>query len=112
MVTSGVITSCMTGKMNAIAGLISTMTTCTWPACSAMICSGLGNILIFLVGGGDLTIQQLTTEKAPALDDLSAEDMNIIFNNRVANIQKIYPYVTGYIKLYPSALFKWCQSVL
>jgi hypothetical protein len=55
---------------------------------------GLGNILIFLVGGGDLTIQQLTTEKAPALDDLSADDMNIIFNNRVANIQKIYPYVT------------------
>ena len=46
------------------------------------------------VGGGDLTIQQLTTEKEPALDDLSADDMNIIFNNRVANIQKIYPYVT------------------
>ena len=55
---------------------------------------GLGNILIFLVGGGDLTIQQLTAEKAPALDELSADDMNIIFNNRVANIQKIYPYVT------------------
>jgi hypothetical protein len=54
---------------------------------------GLGNILIFLVGGGDLTIQQLTTEKASALQDLSADDMNIIFNNRVANIQKIYPYV-------------------
>jgi hypothetical protein len=54
---------------------------------------GLGNILIFLVGGGDLTIQQLTAEKASALQDLSADDMNIIFNNRVANIQKIYPYV-------------------
>jgi hypothetical protein len=54
---------------------------------------GLGNILIFLVGGGDLTTQQLTAEKASALQDLSADDMNIIFNNRVANIQKIYPYV-------------------
>jgi hypothetical protein len=54
---------------------------------------GLGNILIFLVGGGDLTIQQLTAEKAPALQNLTGEDMNIIFNNRVANIQKIYPYV-------------------
>ena len=54
---------------------------------------GLGNILIFLVGGGDLTIQQLTAEKAPALQNLATEDMNIIFNNRVANIQKIYPYV-------------------
>jgi len=54
---------------------------------------GLGNILIFLVGGGDLTIQQLTAEKGTVLGDLSADDMNIIFNNRVANIQKIYPYV-------------------
>jgi len=54
---------------------------------------GLGNILIFLVGGGDLTIQQLTAENAPALQNLAEEDMNIIFNNRVANIQKIYPYV-------------------
>ena len=54
---------------------------------------GLGNILIFLVGGGDLTIQQLTAEKAPVLQGLAVEDMNIIFNNRVANIQKIYPYV-------------------
>ena len=54
---------------------------------------GLGNILIFLVGGGDLTIQQLTAEKAPALQNLTADDMNIIFNNRVANIKKIYPYV-------------------
>jgi hypothetical protein len=55
---------------------------------------GLGNILIFLVGGADLTIQQLTAEKTPALQNLAEEDMNIIFNNRVANIQKIYPYVS------------------
>ena len=54
---------------------------------------GLGNILIFLVGGGDLTIQQLTAENSPALQNLATEDMNIIFNNRVANIQKVYPYV-------------------
>ncbi|MBE9519785.1 MAG: hypothetical protein IME97_01550, partial [Proteobacteria bacterium] len=54
---------------------------------------GLGNILVFLVGGGDLTIQQLTAEKAPVLQDMAADDMNVIFNNRVANIQKIYPYV-------------------
>jgi hypothetical protein len=54
---------------------------------------GLGNILIFLVGGGDITIQQLQANKSPYLEKLSSEDMNIIFNNRVANIQKIYPYV-------------------
>jgi len=54
---------------------------------------GLGNILVFLVGGGDITIQQLQAQKSPHLENLSAGDMNIIFNNRVANIQKIYPYV-------------------
>jgi hypothetical protein len=54
---------------------------------------GLGNILIFLVGGGDITIQQLRADKSSHLEKLSPDDMNIIFNNRVANIQKIYPYV-------------------
>jgi len=54
---------------------------------------GLGNILIFLVGGGDVTIQQLRATESPLLDKLTPDDMNIIFNNRVANIQKIYPYV-------------------
>jgi hypothetical protein len=54
---------------------------------------GLGNILVFLVGGGDITLQQLQAKKSPLLKKLSSEDMNIIFNNRVANIQKIYPYV-------------------
>jgi len=55
---------------------------------------GLGNILIFLVGGGDVTVQQLRAMESPHLDKLSEKDMNIIFNNRVANLQKIYPYVT------------------
>ena len=54
---------------------------------------GLGNILIFLVGGGDITIQQLHAQESPLLEKLYLEDMNIIFNNRVANIQKIYPYI-------------------
>jgi hypothetical protein len=54
---------------------------------------GLGNILVFLVGGGDITVQQLQANESPHLEKLSPEDMNIIFNNRVANIQKIYPYV-------------------
>ncbi|MEJ2270543.1 MAG: serine/threonine-protein kinase, partial [Desulfobulbaceae bacterium] len=54
---------------------------------------GLGNILVFLVGGGDITVQQLQAEGSPHLEKLTQEDMNIIFNNRVANIQKIYPYI-------------------
>jgi hypothetical protein len=31
--------------------------------------------------------------ESPRLEKLSEDDMNIIFNNRVANLQKIYPYV-------------------
>ena len=54
---------------------------------------GLGNILVFLVGGGDITYQQLQAGNSPLLEKLYLEDMNIIFNNRVANIQKIYPYI-------------------
>ena len=54
---------------------------------------GLGNILIFLVGGGDITIQQLQADESSVLAELGPEDMNIIFNNRVADIQKVYPYV-------------------
>jgi len=54
---------------------------------------GLGNILVYLVGGGDVTFQQLQSQKSPVLDRLYLEDMNVIFNNRVANLQKIYPYV-------------------
>jgi hypothetical protein len=54
---------------------------------------GLGNILVFLVGGRDITIQQLHSEDSPVLERLTQDDMNIIFNNRVANIQKVYPYI-------------------
>lgn len=54
---------------------------------------GLGNILIYLVGGGDVTAQDLQANNPALLDRLYLEDMNVIFNNRVANLQKIYPYV-------------------
>jgi serine/threonine protein kinase len=54
---------------------------------------GLGNILAFIVGGGDITIQQLHAGQSPLIEKLIPDDMNIIFNNRVANIQKIYPYI-------------------
>ena len=54
---------------------------------------GLGNILIYLVGGGDVTFQQLQAEGSSVLDRLAMDDMNVIFNNRVANLQKIYKYI-------------------
>jgi len=55
---------------------------------------GLGNILIFLAAGGDITIQRLEEEDPALLSRLSQDDMNIVFNNRVANLQMIYPYIS------------------
>ncbi|MBI4682410.1 MAG: hypothetical protein HY757_04830 [Nitrospirae bacterium] len=54
---------------------------------------GLGNILIFLAGQGDVTTQQLVHNDHPVLNNLTADDTNIIFRNRVVNLQKIYPYI-------------------
>jgi hypothetical protein len=54
---------------------------------------GLGNILIFLVGGADVTTQSLARADAPALGRLTADDLNIVFSYRVANLQKVYPYI-------------------
>jgi len=54
---------------------------------------GLGNILIFLVGKGDVLLPNLIREKHPALHRIRTEDENIVFHNRVANLKKIYPYI-------------------
>ncbi len=54
---------------------------------------GLGNILMYLAGMGDILIADLKKNNATALNVLGEEDMNIVFNNRVANLKKIYPYI-------------------
>ena len=54
---------------------------------------GLGNVLVFLVGKGDLLLPDLKKQKHPALSTLREEDVNIVFNNRVVNLKKIYPYI-------------------
>lgn len=54
---------------------------------------GLGNVLIFLTGMGDILLQDLRKLDHPALSVLGEDDVNIVFNNRVANIKKIYPYI-------------------
>jgi len=54
---------------------------------------GLGNILVFLVGMGDVLLQELEQQNHPALGALGKEDMNIVFNNRISNLKKIYPYI-------------------
>jgi hypothetical protein len=54
---------------------------------------GLGNILLFVVGKGDVLLTDLRDRNHPALKSLFAEDLNIVFNNRVADLRKIYPYI-------------------
>jgi len=54
---------------------------------------GLGNILIFLTGMGDVMMTDLKKQNHPALSLLTDDDVNIVFHNRVANLKKIYPYI-------------------
>jgi hypothetical protein len=54
---------------------------------------GLGNVFMYLVGMGDVLIQNLKTTNPKVFDELCDEDTNIVFNNRVANLIKIYPYI-------------------
>jgi len=54
---------------------------------------GLGNILIYIIGGHDITTQLLASRNPALLEQMVQDDMNIIFNNRIANLQKIYPYI-------------------
>ncbi len=54
---------------------------------------GLGNVLAFLVGGGDVNINALARSLASSSADLSPGDVNIVFGNRLMNLRKIYPYI-------------------
>ncbi len=54
---------------------------------------GLGNVIVYLAGRGDLHPQDLKQNNPAAYERLCSHDMNIIFNNRVVNLQKVYPYI-------------------
>jgi hypothetical protein len=54
---------------------------------------GLGNILIFLVGRGDVLVPDLYHNQRELFDTLWGEDLSIAYKNRVANLKKIYPYI-------------------
>ncbi len=54
---------------------------------------GLGNILLFVVGRGDVLLQDLQKEEAPCLSTLREEDLNLVFHNRVVNLKKVYPHI-------------------
>jgi hypothetical protein len=54
---------------------------------------GLGNVLLFITGRGDVTTIRLYRENPALLDSLSEDDVNIVFRYRVNNLRKIYPYI-------------------
>jgi hypothetical protein len=54
---------------------------------------GLGNILIYVVGKGDLLLPDLRRERPEIAAGLSAGDMNIVFHNRLANLKRVYAYL-------------------
>lgn len=54
---------------------------------------GLGNILIYLVGKGDILLPDLKNQNYPAFKKLMQSDVNVVFHNRVANLKKVYPYI-------------------
>ncbi len=54
---------------------------------------GLGNILVFLAGRGDVLLPDLKKHGHPCLSNLSEADLNIVFHHRVVNLKKVYPYI-------------------
>jgi len=54
---------------------------------------GLGNILAFLTGMGDILLDDLKKGDHPALSIIEEDDLNIVFKNRVVNLRKIYGYI-------------------
>jgi len=54
---------------------------------------GLGNILIFIAGGGDIIAADLRDRQREIFDTLRSEDLSMAFKNRVANLRKVFPYL-------------------
>jgi len=55
---------------------------------------GLGNVLLFITGRGDITSYRLLREAPEVFDRMTEDDVNIVFHNRVNNLKKVYPYIT------------------
>jgi serine/threonine protein kinase len=54
---------------------------------------GLGNILMYIAAGRDITMQVLQTEMPHIYPAITEDDLNIIFHNRIANLRKVFPYI-------------------
>lgn len=60
---------------------------------------GLGNLLIFLAGCGDVLLADLQAQQPRLYERLTAEDLGISYRNRVANLRKVYPYLPESLNL-------------
>jgi hypothetical protein len=54
---------------------------------------GLGNILMYITAGRDITKQVLKEEMPHIRSAVTEDDYNVIFHNRVANLKKVFPYI-------------------
>lgn len=54
---------------------------------------GLGNVLTFIAGKGDVNPAVLQRERPEVFETLYWEDLNVVWQNRVSNLRKVYPYI-------------------
>jgi hypothetical protein len=54
---------------------------------------GLGNVLIFITGCGDILTGDLRSQQRGIFDTLCSDDLSMAFKNRVANLRKVFPYI-------------------
>jgi serine/threonine protein kinase len=54
---------------------------------------GIGNILIYLVGKGDVLLPDLYRSSHSAMEKIAPGDRNIVFHHRLANLKLVYPYI-------------------
>jgi len=56
----------------------------------------LGNVLLYLVGRGDYHAREILADStlgSRALDSLTLQDFSLLTQNRVVNLQKLFPYI-------------------
>jgi hypothetical protein len=54
---------------------------------------GLGNVLMYIVGRGDVLLGDIEQQQPAVLAQLRDSDLNIVFHNRVANLKKVFAYI-------------------
>ncbi|EPR43978.1 hypothetical protein dsx2_1906 [Desulfovibrio sp. X2] len=54
---------------------------------------GLGNVLVFLAGKGDVLVPELKRDRPEIFEKLYWEDLSLVWQNRVANLAKVFPYI-------------------